>query len=359
MMGSGIGSTRFQGYGATTPGGSGGETITVTNLNDSGDGSLRSACSRGGARVIKFDVAGTIELSSFLDIENPYITISGEIAPGGGVCLKNWGLRIATHDVVVRYFRSRPGPQDGYDTGQNDAILIDDGSENILIDHCSLSWATDEVVSISANVRNVTICWCMIYEGLMYSTHPAGLHSMGSLITGGESSTTEKISLHHNLYAMNNQRNPRVINVSQLQAWNNLIDSPNEMTEFIGVAQADMIKNVYFPTGLEPDKAEITGEDAECFLLGNWGVDGKPGAQTDLIDDEDIDLFTILDSSSCPTLRPSHQPSDVQSQVLDNAGATLPKRDAADIRIVEQTKNGIRQRINDPTEVGGWPDLTG
>ncbi len=137
-----------EGFGAYTPGGRGGRVIDVTNLNDSGVGSLRAAIDAEGPRIVVFRVGGTIELESRLDIQHPYITIAGQTAPGGGILLRNapgnkqTPIRIKSHDVVLRYLRSRPGPS-SEKTDTLDALEIK-ASQNVIIDHSSFSWATDE-----------------------------------------------------------------------------------------------------------------------------------------------------------------------------------------------------------------------
>ena len=198
------------GFGANALGGRGGRALMVTNLNDSGPGSLRAAIEAEGPRTVIFRVAGTIELKTRIDIANPYITIAGQTAPGGGITLKidpNYTrspLRILTHDVILRYIRSRPGPSTA-ESDILDALTIPSGHD-IIVDHCSFSWATDEVVNTWNDVHDITIQWSIISEGLNDSTHPKGPHSKGMLI-GSEGA--ERISVHHNLFAHNRKRNPK------------------------------------------------------------------------------------------------------------------------------------------------------
>src|SRR5256885_10648549 len=130
-----------EGFGANTPGGRGGKVMLVTNLNDSGPGSLRAACDAEGPRLIVFRVAGIIDLKREIKINNPYLTLAGQTAPGDGICLRNYELETRTHDVIIRYLRSRPGIASGK---EEDAIGVGSGSYNVILDHCSATWAVDE-----------------------------------------------------------------------------------------------------------------------------------------------------------------------------------------------------------------------
>ena len=160
--------------------------IEVTNLNDRGPGTLRTAIEAEGPRIVVFRVGGTIELDSMLEVSNPFITIAGQTAPGGGITLKNRSstrspLRIVTNDVIVRYIRSRPGPNGGTSC---DGIQILSGASNVIVDHVSVSWAVDENINTWSETSNITIQWSIISEGLHESNHPEGAHRMGVLLAG-------------------------------------------------------------------------------------------------------------------------------------------------------------------------------
>ncbi len=138
-----------EGFGAHSKGGRGGAIIKVLNLNDSGKGSLREAVETSGPRIVLFSVSGVIELKSPLIVSEPYMTLAGQSAPGDGICIKGYGIVIDnTHDIVIRYMRFRPGDVSGM---EQDAITVF-SSSNVMIDHCSASWGTDEVVSVVGRV---------------------------------------------------------------------------------------------------------------------------------------------------------------------------------------------------------------
>src|SRR5690242_2505727 len=133
-----------EGFGANTPGGRGGKVIFVTNLDDSGPGSFRAACEAEGPRIVIFRVSGTIKLKSQLTVRNPYLTIAGQTAPGDGIALRDYTFGVMTHDVVVRYLRSRLGDETAQEA---DCIDLLNGAHDCVIDHCSATWSIDECLS--------------------------------------------------------------------------------------------------------------------------------------------------------------------------------------------------------------------
>jgi hypothetical protein len=255
-----------EGYGAATPGGRGGQVIAVTSLADSGPGSLREALSATGPRIVVFRTAGTITVNSKLLITNPYVTIAGQTAPGGGIQIRknpdgidgaraflsadNFAvIEIDTHDVVIRYLRLRPGPltPNPACTAPNavppppsvpptagtclpanniGAVSLQENASNIVIDHVSMSWSSDEIVEYQG-ATDVTVQWSILSEGMNYHEncslypppHPFQCTSFsGTGTITGDSATalageeTKRLSFHHNAFAHNSARNPQVTN---------------------------------------------------------------------------------------------------------------------------------------------------
>ncbi|MFB3826607.1 MAG: pectate lyase [Bryobacteraceae bacterium] len=353
-----------EGFGAGTPGGRGGRVLVVTTLADSGPGSLRAACETGGPRVIVFGVSGIIDLKSELQLKEPFATIAGQSAPGDGICLRNYPLRIATHDVILRFIRSRLGTAAGQAL---DGLTVTDGGENVIIDHCSASWAVDENLSPSGRIRNITVQWCISSEGLMRSVHRKGVHSYGSLVraTGG-------VTLHHNLWAHNNGRNPMIGDAYHRKPWPTF-DVRNNVTYDYGYqclgtvtdfVSANYVANYIKPgPSTNPAKKPVSiapTADAKFYIRDNF-VEGRADLTGDnrlmfnITERKGRKLVTVVEEPFAAPPVTATPAREAFEAVLAGAGCTRPVRDAVDQRIVADVRNGAGRIIDTPEQAGGWP----
>jgi pectate lyase len=381
-----------EGYGKYSKGGRGGVVYEVTNLNDSGEGSLRAAVEASGPRTVVFRISGNIELESPITIRNPYITIAGQTAPGEGICLKNHPLGIDANDVIVRYIRVRPGDVSGEDY---DAVSSR-YTKNIILDHVSASWSIDECVSIY-HCDSITVQWCLISESLYGSNHIKGHHGFGG-IWGGNHST-----YHHNLLAHHSSRNPRMASGSGYTDYrNNVIYNWGYQSCYGGENQQvgnpkfsfsifNLVANYYKPgpatqPGVVAHRIANPGFRNETndygkwyiannFVVGNTQVsaDNWDGGVQTKISFEKIQLKAPW--PAMPIIQQTAE--EAYETVLNKAGAILPKRDAVDTRIIEDTRGGFatfeggiykqEQKVADTAkicgiidsqqDVGGWPEL--
>jgi pectate lyase len=338
-----------EGFGAYAQGGRGGVVLFVANLKDYNPeteepipGSLRVACEAEEPRIVVFRVSGTIELKAALNIVEPYITLAGQTAPGDGICIKNYGVSISTHDVVIRYLRFRPGDQVGRKLAQEgktwdtDALTITSPSRNVILDHCSASWANDEVCSVSgAGITDVTVQWCIISESLNQSTHVKGAHGYGSLIR-----CNGNVSFHHNLYAFHSSRSPRPGTYGEGSI---LFDFRNNLMHIGGSGYSagdpvrmNFVAN-YHPT--TPFTASVT-----CEYFSDVNVGEISGGQ------KREQLFEVAPIKT-------DRAEEARDAILNFCGAVLPKRDAVDTRVIGLVRADTGHLIDSADEVGGWPKL--
>lgn len=350
-----------EGFGATTPGGRGGKVLHVTSLDDSGPGSLRAALEASGPRIVVFDTGGTIELSSSIEIKNPHVTIAGQTAPGDGIALRmrpsqSSGLfDVNTHDVIIRGIRFRQGAHEEKDAAI--PLEIAGGAARVVIDHNSLSWATDEVLTTYDDTADITISWNIIAEGLSHSRHYEGEHSRGLFISGDDS---RNISAHHNLLAHNMRRNPEVAIDGVADIRNNVIYNYGTHATVVSDKRdstgMNVIGNFYKPG---PDSAPGTVEIAgyadgtgmPLHTAGNLRANGQPAR---------LNANARMWLSSAPVPAPpvtTTGAARAYTDVLTRAGARAPRLDAVDARVLADIRRGTGRIIDDPAEVGGWPTL--
>jgi hypothetical protein len=380
-----------EGGGKFSFGGRGGKVYVITNLDDSGPGTLREACEAAGPRTVVFNVAGIIRLKKPIFIEAPYLTIAGQTAPGDGICVAGESTLVDAHDVVIRYVRFRRATTNVFD---RDDALGGNPVGNIIVDHCSASWGLDENLSMYRHMYdpgkgqkelklptvNITIQWSISSESL----NPYN-HAFGSTI-GGLNST-----FHHNLWACNTARNPSVGMYGDFTFANNVLFNWRHRTVDGGDQNSYFnIINNYFKPGpvtpkddpisyriLKPEtrrskppvddfgKAYVTGnivEGNEKVTADNWAG----GVQIEPIGDPAPLLLGIRTNKPCPYAPLTIQPAaDACQSVLANAGASLPKRDAVDVRIIEEVRTGKvtyeagKGIITDIAQVGGYPEYKG
>lgn len=371
-----------EGGGAVTRGGRGGKVLIVTNLNDSGPGSLREAIETKGPRIVVFAVSGIIHLQSPLRITEPFITITGQSAPGDGICIRGHTTEINTYEVILRYLRFRRGNL----KDRNDA-LGGYPQRNVIVDHCSTSWGLDENLSLyrwmdgnkKMPTENLTIQWCISSEALNLNNHAFG----GTW--GGRNA-----SFHHNLFACNTGRNASIGYGDHVDFRNNVIFNWQHRTFDGGDASSwvNLVAN-YFKPGPATNEGDIRHRVckpqhlqmfSEAPTPGKWFVAdnfvvGNPKVSADNWDggvqfeDEDVkrvgSLKSLIEKVRAPSPFPAPRITRQSAQeayelVLAHAGATLPKRDAVDARIIESVRtgkpkfgNGI---IDTPADVGGYPE---
>lgn len=357
-----------EGFGKFTTGGRGGRVIKVTNLNDDGPGSLRAAVGEKGPRIIVFTVSGNIDLQSGLSINHGDLTIAGQSAPGDGICLRNYPVRVAADNVIIRYMRFRMG-----DAFKQEADALGGiGRKRIIIDHCSISWATDECASFYYN-SDFTMQWCIISESLNASVHAKGNHGYGG-IWGGEGA-----SFHHNLIAHHTSRLPRFSGSSTtrnpedelVDFTNNVIYNWGGNSSYGGERGRYNIVNNYYKAG------PATSPKVRDRIVNPWSpfggyyihgniMHGFPDISADNwnggVQGENVDSAKVLKPFDVVAI--NVQPAEkAYEDVLDFAGASL-RRDEVDTRIVNEVRTGTASKgkkrngiIDTPSEAGGYPEL--
>ncbi|TKJ33674.1 MAG: pectate lyase [Planctomycetes bacterium B3_Pla] len=364
-----------EGFGTRTVAGRGGKVIAVTSPADDGPGTLRAAVNDPSARIIVFRLGGTIELKSELQINHPFVTIAGQTAPGGGICIKGAGITIITHDVLIRHLRVRPGNKGPVDADINDAVSMlgqrggPDGAYNVVLDHISASWGEDETVSTWYGAHDITISWSIISEALNRSRHRKKTHSAGLLI--GDSSYN--VSVHHNLLAHNDFRNPLISEGGTHDIVNNVIYNwgvlPAEITDYGSNTFLNFVGNYFIAgpsTNRGPYEILFAEGNPRIYVQGNLG----PHRPDPNMDEWNLvgfgwgekgvapQAYRSLSRYAAPHIS-SQSAAEAMEIVPARAGATAPQRDAVDRRVVADVKNGTGSIIDSPDEVGGYAKLAG
>jgi hypothetical protein len=371
------------GFGVETPAGRGGKVYKVVNLNADGAGSLKACVDASGPRVCVFEVSGTIKANKDLIIRNPFITIAGQTAPSPGVFWRGGALWVATTDVLVQHMRFRPGDDpDGPDYTNRDALKISSPTvlvRNVVIDHCSFSWAVDENVQLWASWDNITLTNNIISEGLHDSFQNSGTAGYGLIVGPYEG----RVSIKGNLLAHNYARNP-LSRAGQLVFVNNVVYGAGNFN--VDLQSAGLVTN-----NTIIGNSFIRGPDSNTgnkpVHIRDEGDKPVPPASKVFVSDNQAteataDAWSIVDTASgaAPgtykadlppswpsglTAKPARDNVSLED-VLRNVGARPADRDSVDRRIIQQVRNRSGQIINCVApngtarcnkNAGGWPTL--
>jgi|GEM_PF-1883785 len=374
-----------EGEGMFAGGGRGGDVCHVTNLSDSGSGSLR-ACSQGqsGARTVVFDVAGRIQLKSEVQFKKDKLTLAGQTAPGDGIVISGYGVQIIADDVIVQHLRFRagddkapkcPGGGDGF---TEDSLTVQ--GNRIMVDHVSASWGIDENLSGGSTFKDVTVQYCIIAEGLWQTGlwhgecngkyEPGGEkgHSMGSLFK--PSSGDGDISIHHNLYAHNGNRNPAVGSYNSDQSFradirNNVIYNCPSMGYTSGTSKTVQVNYVgnYGIFGPSSKSSELfkgnASNNAKLYRKDNRLDKDKDGKMDGKDHGSSMWGGEFSTTSNPFTFKPvtTHAATAVPPLVLAWSGARPWSRDKPDERVVDDVVDNKGSLVDSPDEAGGYGAL--
>ena len=383
-----------EGGGKYVTGGREGVVIHVTTLEDARDevtkqpaiGTLRKALQMDGTRTVVFDVAGTINLTSQLEITSGNLTVAGQTAPGDGICIAGYPVVVKASNVILRFLRFRMGDQNKV---EGDALTICE-HKNIIVDHCSFSWSTDECVSVYGN-ENFTLQYCFITESLKASVHAKGAHGYGG-IWGGKNA-----SFHHNLLAHHQSRNPRFDHDYVNSKCAGPIDFVNNVvynwesnsayggegsTKGAGGRHINYVNNYYKPgpstkSGVKTRLVAPTTSCSNCvegskvlekggsvvppkiYLVGNTMYGSSEVTADNWKGSTRSKSVAGVDARWTDGLVALSQEQSAEAAyetVLAKAGCSI-SRDALDTRIVNDVRNGSGKLINSPDEAGGYPAL--
>jgi hypothetical protein len=374
-----------EGWAAQTPGGRGGRILRVTNLNPNGPGSFRAALEARGPRIVVFEVAGVIDMGlASWTIDQPFLTIAGQTAPSPGITLIRGGIDIRTHDVIVRHIRIRTGvagqaPRSGWEADALSTV----GAYNVIVDHCTLTWALDENLSASGprftgstpadwrrgTSHDITFSYNVLAEGIANASHPKGEHSKGSLIHDNATG----ILIWRNLYAHNYERSPLLKGGVHAAIVNNFIfnpgaqaihynlmdlewgDHPHQLGELSAVGN---VLRGGFSTRADIAFLTIGGVgDLRYHGRDNLAVDrqGRPVPMFGRYTTSPARIIQVQRPVIWPAGLPVLPASQVETHVLRHAGARPWDRDPHDTRVIFDVVEGRGEIIDNETQVGGYP----
>ena len=377
-----------EGGGMYTFGGRGGKVITVTNLNDDGVGSFRWACEQGGARIIVFNVCGIIKLKTPIIVRAPYITIAGQTAPGDGVCIAGESFQVNTHDVIVRHMRFRRGNTHSW---YREDSFGGNPVGNIMIDHCSCEWGLDENISFyrhmfdlgdSFGSRKEPTVNVTIQNTISAKSLDTYNHAFGSTIGG------ENASFMRNLWADNTGRNPSIGWGGVFNFVNNVIYNWVHRTADGGEysTMSNFVNNYYKPGPLTPKNSNVGWrivksesrsnklfsfkqygrvyadgnivEGYDAITKNNWAGGIQASDKDGDLNSDELALMHSYEPFVMPYIKilPKEQTFDY---VLNNVGATMPKRDIVDQRVVEEVRTGNVYYVKKLPKVNPYGDLWG
>lgn len=375
------------GVAAETAGGRGGRIIRVTTLAAEGPGSLKAAIDAKGPRTVVFEVGGVIDMGrTVINIKEPFLTIAGQTAPSPGITLIRTGIDLKTHDVVIRHIRVRTGVDgQGPDSGWDPDALSTIGARNVIVDHCTFSWAIDENLSASGprftgttpedwrkgTSNRITFSYNLLSEGLANASHPKGEHSKGTLI---HDNATD-ILIWRNIYAHNVERNPLLKGGVQASVVNNLIYDPGKRAIHYNLMALEWAGHAYQTGQLSAVGNVLRGGPSTTPGLPFLMLGGDGDLQYHARDNIAVDWAGAplpafgrygetqakLIESATPIAWPANLPvlpsRDLETHLLANAGARPWDRDMNDLRVLFFIAEGRGEIINSETQVGGFPKM--
>jgi len=361
-----------EGYGRFATGGRGGKVVYVTNLNANGPGSFHEAVANdSGPRTVIFSVSGRIELGGRIFMDD-YLTVAGQTAPGKGICISGAPLG-SGHEAITRFIRVRPG---GGQTADGMGMA---GNNFSIIDHCSISWAIDEVFS-SRNAKNITLQRSMVTEALNVAGHknyPEGkAHGFAGTVSGDIG------TIHHNLLAHNNGRNWSLgggldgagYYAGRMDIFNNVVYNWDGRTTDGGVHEANFVNNYYKrgPVGgtttIFTAQLEGLGKGSQSYYYaGNVlennngsflcdGTDNNCGRALQVASTQVVDWTVFVDEPFFPSFATVETAKDAYKSTLSDVGCTMPVFDAQDQRVVRETLNGTYTYVGSKTGKKGLID---